>query len=79
MKIKSLVLYLLFVGFIGSAQNPINLIEKDRSELTQQLYNKLLNVKGEGVFFGMQDAIGYGVGWNNDNNSSDIEKVTGDY
>ena len=49
------------------------------SELTQQLNDKLLNVKGQGVFFGMHDATGYGVGWNNDNDRSDIESVTGDY
>ena len=49
------------------------------TELTQELYDKLLNIKGEGVFFGMHDATGYGVGWNNDNNRSDIESVTGDY
>ena len=50
-----------------------------RSEFTQQLYDKLLNVQGEGVYFGMHDATGYGVGWNNDNDRSDIESVTGDY
>jgi mannan endo-1,4-beta-mannosidase len=69
MKIKFLFITLLFIGLIGNAQ----------SELTQQLYDKLLNIKGEGVFFGMHDATGYGVGWNNDNDRSDIESVTGDY
>ncbi|NQU32281.1 MAG: beta-mannosidase [Bacteroidetes bacterium] len=78
-KLKFLFISLVFVGLIGCAQNPINLIEKDRSELTQQLYDKLINIKGEGVFIGMQDATGYGVGWKNDNDSSDIKKVTGDY
>ena len=49
------------------------------SELTQELHDKLLNVKGKGFFFGMHDATGYGVGWNNDNDRCDIESVTGDY
>ena len=78
-KIKLIVLSLLFVGFIGSAQNPTNLIKKDWSELTQKLYDTLLAIKGNGIFFGMQHATGYGVGWNNDNNRSDIKSITGDY
>lgn len=49
------------------------------TDLTQQLYDKLLNVKGKGVFFGMQEATGRGVGWRDDNDRSDIEMVTGDY
>lgn len=59
--------------FSSSAQDAV------MSELTQELYDKLLNVKGKGFFFGMHDATGYGVGWNNDNDRSDIESVTGDY
>jgi mannan endo-1,4-beta-mannosidase len=65
----------LFTGLNVSAQNP----ERTMSELTEQLYDKLLNIKGEGVFFGMQEAIGRGVGWENDNDRSDIESITGDY
>jgi len=73
---KLIILFLfLFAGLIVSAQNS----ERTMSELTQQLYDKLLNVKGKGVFFGMQHATGYGVGWKNNNDSCDIEKVTGDY
>jgi mannan endo-1,4-beta-mannosidase len=57
----------------ADGNNPI------RTEFTQQLYDKLLNVQGEGVYFGMHDTTGYGVGWNNDNDRSDIESVIGDY
>ena len=75
MKKVLFILFLICVFTNATSQNT----ERIKSELTQQLYNKLLNVKGKGVFFGMQDAIGYGVGWNNDNNRSDIESVSGDY
>ena len=75
MKKVLFILFFICVFTNATSQNT----EKIKSELTQQLYNKLLNVKGKGVFFGMQDAIGYGVGWNNDNSRSDIESVTGDY
>ena len=45
------------------------------TEVTQELYDKLLNIKGEGIFFGMHDATGYGVGWNNDNNRSNTMAI----
>lgn len=51
-------------------------IVRKRSDLTQKLYNALLAIKGNGIFFGMQHTTGYGVGWNNDNNRSDIKSVT---
>ena len=72
-----MVYILLFICCFNNAisQNT----DKKFSELTQKLYNKLLNMKGKGVYFGMRDATGYGVGWNNDNSRSDIESVTGDY
>ena len=73
MKIMLIAIIALCYVFNSSAQDAA------RSELTQKLYNKLLNVKGEGFFFGMHDATGYGVGWNNDNDRSDIKSVTGDY
>lgn len=53
--------------------------QQTRSTLTQELYHKLLDVKGSGFYFGMQDATGYGVGWRDNNDSSDVKKVTGDY
>ena len=75
MKKTLFILSLICVFTNATSQNT----ERTSSELTQKLYDKLLNVKGKGVFFGMHDATGYGVGWNNDNNRSDIESVTGDY
>ena len=68
--------------FIQECKNtPVgdSLFVKKRSHQTQALYNKLLQVKGKGVFFGMKDATGYGVGWDNDNDESDVKKITGDY
>jgi mannan endo-1,4-beta-mannosidase len=81
---NTLLLYIslfISVSTFGFDYNRIvdTIVIKKRSELTQKLYDELLAVKGNGFFFGMHDATGYGVGWNNDNNSSDIEKVTGDY
>jgi mannan endo-1,4-beta-mannosidase len=52
---------------------------KKRSILTQKLFDRLLAIKGKGFYFGMHDATGYGVGWRNNNDSSDIKSVCGDY
>jgi mannan endo-1,4-beta-mannosidase len=72
-KIMLIAIITLSSIFSSSAQDAA------MSELTQELHDKLLNVKGKGFFFGMHDATGYGVGWNNDNDRCDIESVTGDY
>ncbi len=77
--------YLNFIGSLFYIQQYSNtsvgdsLFEKKRSHQTQVLYDKLLQIKGKGVFFGMKDATGYGVGWDNDNDESDVLKITGDY
>ena len=75
MKKVFFILFLICVFTNATSQNT----ERSSSELTQKLYDKLLNVKGKGVFFGMQEATGRGVGWRDDNDRSDIEMVTGDY
>ena len=75
MKKVLFILFLICVFTNATSQNT----ERIKSELTQQLYNKLLNVKGKGVFFGMQEATGRGVGWRGDNDRSDIKMVTGEY
>jgi hypothetical protein len=84
--IESFLLLLFFfavVSMAGCTQDPAEIpgdgIREKRSRLTQELNNKLLGVQGKGIYFGMQDATGYGVGWKNNNDSSDIKKVTGDY
>ena len=49
-----LVIGLPYPNLNSSAQ------DADMSVLTQELYDRLLNVKGEGFFFGMHDAEKYG-------------------
>ena len=82
---KSIVLFLFATVITAGCRNgeAVSQIEnndfiKTRSLLTQQLYDKLLDVKGKAMFLGMHDAIGYGVGWKNNKDSSDITKVCGD-
>ena len=83
MKNSLLTYIMLFISTIafGADYDSIgdSTIVRKRSDLTQKLYDTLLSIKGNGIFFGMQHATGYGVGWQNNNDSCDIEKVTGDY
>ncbi len=46
---------------------------------TKYLYQNLKKLVGNGLIFGMHDATGYGVGWSNDDDRSDIKDVCGDY
>ena len=75
----NLVSSLFFIQEFKNTSVGDSLFVKKRSHQTQALYDKLLQIKGKGVFFGMKDATGYGVGWDNDNDESDVKKITGDY
>jgi mannan endo-1,4-beta-mannosidase len=43
------------------------------------LYANLQYNSGKKMFFGHQDATGYGVGWSNDDDRSDVKDVSGSY
>jgi hypothetical protein len=45
----------------------------------QQLIQKLNRAKGNGVLFGHQDDLAYGMGWWMQPGASDVKAVTGDY
>ena len=85
MMLKTIVIFcFLSISLItGSAKGSSDVeavdFVKKRSILTKKLYDRLLAIKGKGFYFGMHDAHGYGVGWRNNNDSSDIKSVCGDY
>jgi len=56
-----------------------NLIDPDATRETINLYNNLKEMSTQFLMFGMHDAMGYGVGWNNDDRRSDVKDVCGDY
>lgn len=58
---------------------PVGLTDVKATKETRYLW---LNLKGQmerSLLFGMQHATGYGVGWTNDDNRSDIKDVCGDF
>jgi len=76
MKTSLSIILLVSISFtcLGQKQD-IN----DKSSHVQELCTMLYEHQGKGIFFGAQDATGYGVGWKNDNLRSDIKSVCGSY
>ncbi len=67
--------------FESRAQSSISteLIDQGATCETRYLYSNLKEISGKRLIYGMQDATGYGVGWRNDNDRSDVKDVCGDF
>lgn len=57
----------------------INLSDKKATKQTRYLYMNLDLLQKRALLFGMHDATGYGVGWSEDDDRSDVKDVCGDY
>ena len=57
----------------------INLADSFSTKQTKVLYYNLKKLDAGKFLFGHQDATGYGVGWNNDDDRSDVKSVCGSY
>jgi mannan endo-1,4-beta-mannosidase len=55
------------------------LVDSQLTRQTRYLYHNLKQQAGNGLLFGAHDPTGYGVGWRNDNNRSDVKDVSGSY
>ena len=72
-----LFLIALHGPFISSGQNiPI---DKNATTKTKALYVNLQSISKEGVLFGHQDDVAYGVGWKAEKGRSDVKEVCGSY
>lgn len=61
------------------ALSQIILADNKATRRTKILYANLQFNSGKKMFFGHQDATGYGVGWSNDDDRSDVKDVSGSY
>jgi len=83
-KRASLPLCVLFI-FLNSltilAQTATDELPADKkaTKETIALYHNLKKLLNEGIMFGHQDDLAYGVGWKYEPGRSDIKDVTGDY
>lgn len=77
-------LHLAFANIEASYITPeklstTNLANKLSTKETKILYYNLKEQTAEKFLFGHQDATGYGVGWDNDDDRSDVKSVCGSY
>jgi hypothetical protein len=83
-KSACLSFYLLVIFFNSltvSGQTATNDLPADKkaTKETIALYHNLKKLLNEGIMFGHQDDLAYGVGWKYEPGRSDIKDVTGDY
>ncbi len=63
----------------GAVVNNIRVVDSLATKETKYLFYNLQRLGQTNLLFGMQDATGYGVGWNNDDDRSDVKDVCGSY
>src|SRR4029078_403939 len=75
------VLFIFLNGLTSSGQVAHNEMPADKKATreTTALYRNLKKLLSEGIMFGHQDDLAYGVGWKYEPGRSDIKDVTGDY
>ena len=76
---KILVVSLLFCSGFLLAQTAWPLSNENATPETQNLYRKLWKLLDQGIMFGHQDDLGYGVNWRMQQGRSDVKEVSGDY
>ena len=59
---------------LDDQRHMINLVVDDND-----LFYKLKKLRGQGILFGHQDDLAYGVGWEYIRGESDVKRVAGDY
>jgi len=74
--IKSLFLTVYLLSVIGC----MDLLSSNKSKCHKnQILSELEAAKGNGILFGHQDDLAYGVGWRYIEGESDVKRITGDY
>lgn len=58
---------------------PLAIVDEQATKETKYLFLNLSKLAPTNLLFGMQDATGYGVGWTNDDDRSDVKDVCGSY
>lgn len=73
-------LFFLFTsGAVFAQKGIISLIDRDATDETRFLANKLNRLSGKHILFGHQAALAYGHGWTGDADRSDVKSVTGSH
>lgn len=73
-----LVIALFFISGCAATPQPMP-VDRGASWETVNLYRNMLKLQKEGLMFGHQDDLAYGVGWVYEDGRSDVKDVCGDY
>ena len=76
---KSYFLILLFLHTTLTAITQNLPVDKTATKKTKALYANLKIISGQGVIFGHQDDVAYGLGWKDEKGRSDVKDVCGSY
>ena len=79
MKNFIIILVLLWIAIISSAQGKMQLIDKKATKETKALFKNLFGLSKAHILFGHQHATQYGHGWYGDADRSDVKSVTGSH
>jgi len=58
---------------------PVSIVDAKANKQTRYLHLNLKNQMDRSLLYGMQHATGYGVGWSDDDDRSDVKDVCGDF
>lgn len=78
MRMQYLVLSTLFFVIQTSFGQGLP-IDENATKKTKALFINLQHIAGNGIIFGHQDDLAYGVGWKNEKGRSDVKDVSGSY
>ena len=73
------VLLLITTTSCFSKREEVQLADKNATQETKTLHQRLHNRLKEGIMLGHQDDLAYGVGWYKVPNKSDVKEVSGNY
>lgn len=67
--------------FVSCKENVMETVDKNADARVTQLYSFLQDTTQDGIMFGHQDALAYGIGWTyaDEPGACDVHKVCGDY
>jgi mannan endo-1,4-beta-mannosidase len=77
--VKKTAFSFLLIALFSSAIAQSLPADKNATPETQRLYANLQRVAQQGIMFGHQDALAYGVGWQYEPGRSDVRSVADDY
>jgi len=83
MKAFKFLIFIVFIACTPSKDRNISTrsipIDKEATSQTEALFHNLRTISNEGILFGHQDDLAYGVYWKDESGRSDVKDASGSY